>query len=162
MGFPPLGDSNTGSSLSLQNTPLWEFPHWRPDSAAGIFPSHRPDFAALLMRFSPLRNVCEPKSIIGISPLEGSTSQLGFPPLGGQKFSGTVVGLTSTRELHVEIVPNTSESNKLSEQTFNPDESYGKTNQARSNNMSISKIHAFIIKLSDYIHSNTPWLHLQG
>jgi len=68
-----LGDGNTGSSTSLQDTPLWDLSHSEIRLCCRDFPSQTLGFAAPLMEFSSLERECKPDSVVGIFPLGSST-----------------------------------------------------------------------------------------
>ena len=83
-GIPPFRDGNTDSSIRVSSV-LGSTPAQSFYSAAGIFPYQSQDHC----------------SIDGIFPLGSNrefNSALGFLPLGGQKFAGTVDVTTLTQK----------------------------------------------------------------
>ena len=95
-------------SNAITQAPPWPFktlrceifPTQKPESDTGIFPSQSLGFAAPLIGFSPLESECEPDSVVRNAPLGGLAPQLGFFPLRGCKFIGTIVRTRDPLENH--------------------------------------------------------------
>jgi len=178
MGLPPLGRSclytvrqdvlphesvNTDVPMGIsrqsygnQNPPLRDFPCSDTALCWRDFPSQRLDFTAPWRDVLLLGNKRKSNSVVGIFPLGGSIHRWDFIHL-KMRLKGTIVGQTTTRELHAKSSSkHLRVKAKFSKKSSNFKQNNHEIKQARSKQtLPFQKFTIFILKIFDYIHSNT-------